>query len=332
MFRFALACVLASQLSIGFVTQLHAEPESQDEAWLVLAKAAHAARELSYKGIFTHQTAGNMRSIEITHMNAGQGEYSHVVMLDGSPMEVLKQGQDTVIFNPKGEKVVIEKRRGQVLFPALLPANMDLIKTLYQAKLGADERVGGRLGQVVNLEPRDQFRYSYRLWADKEFGLLLKAVTFNKSKHAIEQIAFNQLNLLNTQNLDWFQPKIDQNKPYVMEHAQARQGEADSQDDWKLLQVPAGYRLIDHIKRAKPSKVEANKIVVVNQLIFSDGLSSVSLFIEDLTKGVRPKMGHVTVGATSFYANVAEGHQIIAVGEVPEATVAGFANAVSFNK
>lgn len=332
MLRFVLACLAASQLTFGLMVQAHAETESHDDAWQALSKAAHAARELSYKGIFTHQTAGHMRSVEITHMNAGQGEYSHIVMLDGTPMEMLKQGQDVVIFNPQGEKVVIEKRRGQLLFPALLPANMDLIKSLYQAKLGADERIGGRLGQVVSLEPRDQYRYSYRIWVDKEFSLLLKIVTLNKAKQAIEQIAFNQISLLNTQNLDWFQPKIDQNKPYVMEKSHATQGDSNVHEEWKLVQIPAGYRQIDHIKRAMPSKLEANKVVIVNQLIFSDGLSSVSLFIENLAKGVRPKMGHVTVGATSFYANVAEGRQIIAVGEVPEATVAGFANAVSFNK
>jgi sigma-E factor negative regulatory protein RseB len=47
-------------------------------------------------------------------------------------------------------------------------------------------------------------------------------------------------------------------------------------------------------------------------------------------KGVRPKVGHTMVGATNFYALVNDGHQVMVVGEVPEAAVTQFANAVSF--
>ncbi len=113
--RWLLACLMASHFSLAL-----AESENQNDPWRLLDKAAHAARDLSYKGIFVYQSGSNSRSIEITHMNAGQGEYSRVVMLDGLPQEVLSQGSDIVIFSPRDEKVVIEKRRGKNLFPALL--------------------------------------------------------------------------------------------------------------------------------------------------------------------------------------------------------------------
>jgi sigma-E factor negative regulatory protein RseB len=74
----------------------------------------------------------------------------------------------------------------------------------------------------------------------------------------------------------------------------------------------------------------SNKQTPAVQLIFSDGLSSVSVFIEDIPKGARPKVGHTMMGATHFYALVNDAHQVIAVGEVPEATVSHFANAVTF--
>jgi sigma-E factor negative regulatory protein RseB len=59
-------------------------------------------------------------------------------------------------------------------------------------------------------------------------------------------------------------------------------------------------------------------------------LASISIFIEPLAKGVRPKVGHTIVGATNFYALVHEGHQVMVIGEVPEAAVTQFGNAVSF--
>lgn len=331
MVRVALACLFASHFL--FTMPCYADGTVSDDPWWLLERSAKASRELSYKGVFTHQNAGHMRTIDITHVNVGQGEYCRAITLDGSPLELLRQGQDMVIFNPQGEKVVIQKRKGHVLFPALLPTNLELIKAYYSAKVVGDERVAGRDSIVIDLEPRDQFRYSYRLWTDKSFGLLLKAYTLNRQSHVVDQISFSQINLVNQQGLEWFQPKIDQRKPYIMEDQTGVITESNPEGmAWVIQQVPAGYRLVDHIKRMVPSKVDPKRVMPVDQLIFSDGMASVSLFIEHIDQGSRPKMGHTSTGSTSFYANVYEGHQIIAVGEVPEATVAQFANSVSFKK
>jgi len=319
--KWLLACLMAGHFSLVL-----ADDTTQQDPWALLDKAAHAARDLSYKGIFMYQSGTNSRSIEITHMNAGQGEYSRIVMLDGLPQELLSQGSDIVIFSPRNEKVVIEKRRGKNLFPALLPVNLELVKASYEARITGQERVAGREGFLVLLEPRDDYRYGYRLLTDKEFGLLLKATTLNQQNQVIEQIVFNQLNLLNMSDMEWFKPQVDPGKPYVMEE-EVPAGMAESPQDWSLEQLPPGYRQIDHIKRMVPGKK-----TTVNQLIFSDGLSSVSLFIEPLVKGTRPKVGQTTVGPTNFYANVNHGHQIVVVGEVPQATVAQIANSVHFKQ
>ncbi len=296
-----------------------------DEPWLVLQKASEAARELSYQGVFVYQMGNVSKSVQITHMNFGQGEYARMVVLDGSPREVLSQGSNAVIFNPKNEKVIIEKRRGQSMFPALLPANMDAIKTSYQLKLGGFERVAGREAQIVFLEPKDKYRYGYRFWADKEFGLLLKAMSTNERNESMEQMAFTQLVMLNDQNMDWFQPKVDHRKPYVMEQEKTvTNTEAPS---WTMGEVPEGYYKVDQVLRIVPGKH-----MPVTHMIFSDGLSSVSVFIEKLSKGAVAKNGHSAMGATNLYALANDGYQVVVVGEVPEATVTQFASAVNFKK
>jgi Negative regulator of sigma E activity len=109
--RFLLGCLLAAPLSFAVAGQ-----DNSDESWALLEKAARAAHELSYKGIFVYQSGPNAKSVQITHMNYGQGEYARIVMLDGSPREVLSQGNDVVIYSPRHEKVVIEKRRAKIYF------------------------------------------------------------------------------------------------------------------------------------------------------------------------------------------------------------------------
>ena len=295
-----------------------------EDAWQILEKTAFAARELNYSGQFIYQNGGQTRAVEITHMNQDGREMTRNMVLDDKPREVYSQGSDIVIFQPKNEKVMIEKRRGQNLFPAILPTNLRLIKSSYTARLGATELVAGRSAQIVELVPNDAFRYSYKIWADAEFGLLLKMTLLNNKNETLEQIYFNQLSMLNSQDVNWFQPKIDVSKNYVMENAPAI---THTDENWIVAQLPAGYRKIDQVQRMVPGKSAP-----VSQLIFSDGIASVSLFIEPLAKGVRPKMGHMLVGSTNICAHVVEGYQVIVVGEVPAETVQQIAKAVTFKK
>ena len=110
---------------------LNVKAASDEDAWQILQKAAVAAHALSYQGIFICQSGQQSKPVQIRHLFNGQFEFSRNVVLDGSPREVLSQGGDVVIYNPKNEKIVIEKRRGQNMFPAILPTDLDSIKASY---------------------------------------------------------------------------------------------------------------------------------------------------------------------------------------------------------
>lgn len=318
---FVLACILAS-------SALAAHATSEDDAWILLQKAAAAARALNYQGVFVYQAGRQTKSVQITHYFNGKNEFARNVILDGTPREVFSQGGELTILSPRNEKVVIEKRRGQNMFPAILPTNLDAVKESYTLKVGEIERVAGRPTQLLHLIPKDNLRYSYRFWVDVEFGLLLKSVMLNSRQEVMESIGFNQISLLNTVDLNLFQPKIDAKKNYVMEdEVDNTIADNSSNTNWTIKDLPAGYRKVDQLKRLVHGRSQP-----VTHVVFSDGLASVSLFIEPLIKGIKAKSGHTLVGTTSFYAHVIDGYQIIVVGEVPEATVAQIANAISFKK
>lgn len=299
---------------------------ANNDAWQTLQKAAVAAHALSYQGIFVCQSGSQSKSVEIKHLFNGQHEFSRNVVLDGSPREVLSQGGDVVIYNPRQEKIIIEKRRGQNMFPAILPIDLEGIKANYSVKVGDIERIADRQAQSLVLEAKDNLRYSYQFWVDTEYGLLLKSVMLNNRNEAIDSMAFNQLSLINTGDLDWFKPKIDAKKAYVMEEVNTTTDKQANQN-WRLKALPEGYLKVDQMVR-----MVRGKALPVTHLVFSDGLASVSLFIEPLENGIKPKTGRSLVGNTSFYSNVAGSLQITVVGEVPEQTVAKIANAVVFVK
>jgi sigma-E factor negative regulatory protein RseB len=306
---------------------LNAQAADNDAAnWQMLQKAAEAAHALSYQGIFVCQSGKQAQSVQIKHLYNGQQEFMRNVMLDGAPREIFSHSGDLVIYNPKNETVVIEKRHGQNLFPAVLPLNIDEIKTNYTLRTGSTERVADRTVQILLLDAKDGFRNNHQFWIDTEYGLVLKSIILNQNKEIIGNIGFNQINLFNTVDLDWYQPKIDAKKSYVMEESTTSNDNYFS-PHWQLTALPAGYRKVDQMAR-----MVQGKPLPVTHMIFSDGLASVSLFIEKLPKDVKPRTGASMVGNTSVYSRVSGFLQITAVGEVPEATTANIANAVIFVK
>lgn len=297
-----------------------------DDPWLMLEKAGQAAHKLNYKGIFVYQSGRIVSSMQITHMNFAQGEFTRLVSLDGAPREVFRQDNDVVIYNSRNEKVMIEKRRVQKPFPALLPRLPDMLEASYEVRMAGEERVGGRDGVIIQLDPRDHYRYGYKFSVDREFGLLLKSVMLNERSEVIEQVAFNQLSLINSQDMNWFRPNVSPGKTYEMQPEETVTPAVEG-DGWVVSQLPPGFRKVDQVLRNVPGKSAP-----VHHLVFSDGLASVSLFIETLEKATPPKLGSGTQGATNVYASTTDGYQIIVVGEVPEATVRQIAGAVSFKK
>ncbi len=323
MSRFGLGLVLFIASVSVFADVAKEVPDNQVtlDAWQVLEKSAHAARELNYEGQFIYVNGEQTRTVEITHMNYGGREVAPNIVLDANQREVYSKGNDIVIFQPTTRNVIIKKRRGKNLFPAMLPIDLGVIKANYNAHLAGTEFVASREAQIVELLPIDAYRYSYKIWTDLKFGLILKMTLLNASNKTLEQIYFNKLSMLNSQNLNWFEPKIDMSKSYVTEKNMPIKR---VESGWYVTDLPAGYHKIDHIQR----KVRG-KSTMVDQLVFSDGIGSVSVFIEPLAKGQRPKKGHTLMGSTNMCANVIEGHQVIVVGEVPEMTVQSIARAVS---
>lgn len=314
------------QIAVALVSVLSSTSYA-DDAWLTLQKAAQAAHDLSYDGIYSYHLAGLTKSAQITHINYGQGEYARVVVLDGRPREALIQGDDTVYFNQDQEKIVIEKRRGQQSFPAVLPNNLDLLKSFYQAQVLGSERVAGREAQIVLLQPKDQYRYGYKFWVDKEFGLLLRSSSLDQQGNLSETISFTQVLLTSGQNLDWFRPsQLDASKNYQMQKT-AMSNLQDSEMNCDLPNELIGYQRINQVKHQLQHSPSQR-----THLLYSDGLASVSIFVEPMVARNHPRVGYKEVGNTSMLGAIADGHQIMVVGNVPQVTVNQFVNAVKIKK
>jgi sigma-E factor negative regulatory protein RseB len=320
---FVLKCTNIFLISIFSLSIANAE--NNDATWQLLQKTAVAGHVLNYNGIFVYSNRNETKAVQVKHIYNGQGEYARNVTLDLSPREMFSQGSDLVIYNPKEEKVIIEKRHAQNLFPNVLPLKSNRLKNSYYLHEAEEDTVSGRASRQLLLFPKDNYRYSYKFWVDKEYGLLLKYEMLNDKHEVLESIVFNELNLIKNLELDWFQPHIDNKKNYEMEEEMPIVPDSSNSPAWSINQLPAGYLKIDQMK-----VTAHNRKVPMTQLIFSDGLSSISLFIEPLSGQIPPRIGNVKMGYTNLYANVKKGYQITVVGEVPQEAVVKIGESVSF--
>ncbi|MFN3785718.1 MAG: MucB/RseB C-terminal domain-containing protein, partial [Thiothrix sp.] len=86
--------------------------------------------------------------------------------------------------------------------------------------------------------------------------------------------------------------------------------------DWVFASLPAGFQLVQDLRQAATDGQPP-----LRQLILSDGMTSVSVFITPQgAQGVVDSLA-LSAGATKIYtANVA-GHDVTLVGEVPVKTL-----------
>ncbi|MGQ0654020.1 MAG: MucB/RseB C-terminal domain-containing protein, partial [Betaproteobacteria bacterium] len=172
------------------------------------------------------------------------------------------------------------------------------------------------------LTPRDELRYGYKLYADVQSGMLLKAVTFDSGGESVEQFMFTQLSIGNVTR-DMVRPRHAV-RGWRVEDANASPARLAG---WGLSAELPGFQKIVELKRrmgeSKP----------VGQVVYSDGLAAVSVFIEPLEGRRDPvRTGLASMGAIHIYTREVANHRVTVVGEAPALSVQRIANAVEYRR
>jgi len=199
------------------------------------------------------------------------------------------------------------------------------LKTSYRFSLEKADRVAGRSAHVVSVQPLNADRYAYRLWIDEEFKLLLKSVILDRSGQPLEQVQFTAIAVLDDVPEHLLQPEITGSGfTWRTDDENEAPSVADAQQlNWDVNWLPVGFTM-------KENKVQSmvTSDMPVNQLVYSDGLAMVSVFVEKLMPDASPLQGYSARGAGNAFTRVSDNHQIPVVGELPLPTVRQIATAV----
>ena len=290
------------------------------EALGLLRKIHDATHKLSYTGTFVYQQGGRTETSRITRFVDASGDIEKLEVLDGAPREIVRTRDTVRCYLPDSRVVKIDRRTAERGFPALLPERVTALTRHYDISLGESRRVAGFDCQAVVLKARDNLRYGYRLYADKASGMLLRAVTFDAGGE-VEQFMFTQLKIGNISR-EMVKPRHVTASWRVEDAASA----PASLPGWGLSAELPGFRKVVELKR----RIGESK--PVGQVVYSDGLAAVSVFIEPLEGRSATRTGLASMGAIHSYTREVANHMVTVVGEAPALSVQRIADAVEYRR
>ena len=295
----------------------------------LLNRIHQAAQQQNYEGAFVYQRGDFVQTSRISHYaTRNDGEFEQLESLDGKPRKMLRHNDDMYTFIPERHLCVVEKRQNKDSFPALLAASSDQVLSVYEPKLLADDRVAGINSNVIELDPKDEYRFAYKLWADKKTGLLLRAQTLDSSGQVLEQLSFSQINIGVPVDKAAIVNGIRNIAGWTVVHPPVEPVDMEAQG-WQIAPTVPGFREIRELRRPMAAHDPGEPPIPVDQAVFSDGLAAISIFVEPVEKNTR-KEGVGSSGATHVLVKRRGDFWITLLGEVPQATLQQFASAIEY--
>jgi len=300
------------------------------EAIQVLERMGVVAKQLNYDGVFSYQAGNKLQSIRIIHRADDQGEVERLISLNGVAREVIRTNDMVTCIYPEGKPVQENHRPLGRGFPVDLLRRLNSAAAYYQTSLGKEERVAAHHTQEIVVTPIDNYRYGYSLWVDKENDLLLQSDLLDDQGNVLESFSFSSVSMgldIPEQSL---KPEMQGNE---MSWNRTEQGMsavkiAPKQNSrWQVTWLPEGFDLVTQQNRFK-----ARNGAAVEQQVYSDGLSSVSIFFEKIRARHSHLHGSSKMGAANAFGTIMNAHFITVVGEVPSRTVEKVGNSIRYSE
>lgn len=315
------AC-LAMLGTLGMLALPARAADDDPQKWLERMSESLSTR--NYIGVFTHTTGYQSDTMRIVHRVAKGASTERLVSLDGSGREIVRTAEEVHVYLPDRHVVLVEPRSDRGLLLEVLPEPGPELDALYELQIRDGHKLLGRDVRVLDIRPRDAFRYGYRLWLDKESAMPLRTVVVDGVGHPVELINFTQLEMPRRIEAHDTEPSMDASGFQWVRNVQRPPSPPPSLVVWRPMRLPPGFRLVANRRQVVPGVEQP-----VQHLIFSDGIASISVFIElARPEGPAPPESS-SVGSANAFTTVVHGRVVTAVGEVPLETVRDVARSVA---
>lgn len=317
--RRGLAAVALALAALA-AAQAHAGTQTAGE-WL--QRMSKSLATLNYDGLFTHTAGRQSETMRIVHRVHAGRSMERLVSLDGSGREIVRTAEEVHFYMPDRRVVLVESRTDDGSLLRALPVPGPKLEELYTLEVRKGSKLLGRDVQVLDIRPRDAYRYGYRLWLDADTAMPLRSDVLDAEARTVESIQFTKLEIGEAVSARELEPGVDATgyqwlRPRPEAERRVRQA------GWLPRKMPPGFRLVAFRSHSLPGLPMRTQ-----HLIFSDGFASVSVFIEPAAgKGPVPPES-TSVGSANAFSTQVNGQVVTAVGEVPPATVREIATSLA---
>lgn len=284
-----------------------------------LDRIAEANQRYSYQGTFVYHSDKQLSALKLLHLGDDHSPRGKLTSLTGPQRELIQHSSVFgSVFASEGHSNLDRNSTSGVELGAVAPGIA--IDEHYTSAARRSDRIAGRETDVVSISPRDQYRYGFRLWLDRETGVLLRSDMLDSAGEVVEQTMFTSVEFISKEvaSAQFETPPSTSPLPKanLPELGPAKTG-GNNEGTWRVERAPAGFSVVERVVHsASPTHPHGNE-----QLVLSDGLASVSVFIESAASARRSFIGKTHRGAVNAFGTLLDGRQVTVVGEVPIATV-----------
>ena len=307
---------------------------SADDARDWLQRMNQALSTRNYDGTFFHLSEGRVETMRIVHRIRAGHVTERLQSLDGSGREFVRNNDELTCYLPDQHTVLVQPRSDRGPFLGTLPQFNQGVDEFYRIESLAAARVLGRAARVIAVNPKDQFRFGYRIWLDEKTAMPLKTQLCDSHGQVIEQILFARLDMPDNIADSDLTPAVRTEGMRWVRQGPSQESASPALSSYRASELPPGFRLT-----VSGAQTLGGASEPARHLVYSDGLATVSVFVEaqpvsapadaSTTAHADPPMqGLARVGSGFAYSTVVQGHQVTAVGEVPAQTVEFIAHSV----
>jgi len=310
---------LASITALATASPVAAESTARD--WL--ERMTRSLASLHYDGLFIHTAGSQSESMRIVHRTVDGRSVERLVSLDGSGREIVRTPEEVHFYLPDRRVVLVEPRSDDGSLLKALPAPGPQLDALYTLATSPGSRLLRRDVQILDIRPRDAYRYGYRMWLDVDTAMPLRTMVLDHAGRPVEVINFTQIDMPRHIDAKATEASMDASGFKWVRDARRPQMAPPATVAWRPKRLPPGFRLVTSRMQVVPGVA-----FPVQHLIFSDGFASISVFIEPPRPAGPTPPESSSVGSANAFSTVVHGRVVTAVGEVPLETVRDVARSV----
>jgi len=301
---------------------LHAESV---EMWLdKMNKAVHG---LNYSGTYVYINDGRIDTMQIVHRVNETGERERLLSLNGEAREILRDSDKVTCILPADKSVIVGKHKSGTGLPTFVPEDILKLSKFYDIEMIGRDRIAGYPSVIISIEPKDKMRYGYRIWLEEDSGMVLRSDIMEADGKVMEQMMFTEISLQTPISLAMLEPTVKHDKFQIVTDQSVDSSEPGiNNTDWSFVRIPKGFSVTSQSLKPMPMKKH-----LVQHFVLSDGLATVSVYIEKSTADEQALDGESSMGSVNAFGRRIADHRVTVMGEVPKATVRQIAEAVARN-